>query len=431
MLRNSLIVFILGLVAEASEALSLGAPQGRVWLGQPIDLGFEVQLDPGMSVDALCPQARLVSGDMAVPAGHVQVSVRQGEVASNPVLRVQSSHLADEPVLTAQVSVHCTGRVTREYTFLADLPATVAAGARPVAIPWSVPMAEVSPSRARGVATGEAVSAPEMGPSRQRRVSATGRASRKVTRLAAKPTTTPVARSLSSDTAAVALAASVAQPRPQEPSSAAPTANAEAAVAPAAQASASSTSSVAPAAAPAAPAAPGPAKPRLVMEPLTALVTPASGEAALLDSAGAMQAVPSASEGHTPDGAGSHSERLQALQAEIDRMRAQAERDHQATLALLARMEQLNAGHFPASLVYGLLALLALTVGAAGWVLMRMRRATDASNEEWRNTLTAYVAQSSPPAAGDGEPERRTAASPAEGRPTGLAGLHGTGAMPA
>ena len=333
MLRNSLIVFILGLVAEASEALSLGAPQGRVWLGQPIDLGFEVQLDPGMSVDALCPQARLVSGDMAVPAGHVQVSVRQGEVASNPVLRVQSSHLADEPVLTAQVSVHCTGRVTREYTFLADLPATVAAGVRPVAIPWSVPMAEVSPSRARGVATGEAVSAPEMGPSRQRRVSATGRASRKVTRLAAKPTTTPVARSLSSDTAAVALAASVAQPRPQEPSSAAPTANAEAAVAP---------------------AAPGPAKPRLVMEPLTALVTPASGEAALLDSAGAMQAAPSASEGHTPDGAGSHSERLQALQAEIDRMRAQAERDHQATLALLARMEQLNAGHFPASLVYGL-----------------------------------------------------------------------------
>lgn len=410
MLRNSLIVFILGLVAEASEALSLGAPQGRVWLGQPIDLGFEVQLDPGMSVDALCPQARLVSGDMAVPAGHVQVSVRQGEVASNPVLRVQSSHLADEPVLTAQVSVHCTGRVTREYTFLADLPATVAAGVRPVAIPWSVPMAEVSPSRARGVATGEAVSAPEMGPSRQRRVSATGRASRKVTRLAAKPTTTPVARSLSSDTAAVALAASVAQPRPQEPSSAAPTANAEAAVAP---------------------AAPGPAKPRLVMEPLTALVTPASGEAALLDSAGAMQAAPSASEGHTPDGAGSHSERLQALQAEIDRMRAQAERDHQATLALLARMEQLNAGHFPASLVYGLLALLALTVGAAGWVLMRMRRATDASNEEWRNTLTAYVAQSSLLAAGDGEPERRMAASPAEGRPTGLAGLHGTGALPA
>ena len=108
MLRNSLIVALLGLLAEAAEALSLGAPQGKVWLGQPIDLGFEVQLDPGMSVDALCPQARLVSGDVAVPAGRVQVSVRPGEPERNPVLRVQSSHLADEPVLTAQVSVHCT-----------------------------------------------------------------------------------------------------------------------------------------------------------------------------------------------------------------------------------------------------------------------------------------------------------------------------------
>lgn len=61
MLRNSLIVALLGLLAEGAEALSLGAPQGKVWLGQPIDLGFEVQLDPGMSVDALCPQVRLVS----------------------------------------------------------------------------------------------------------------------------------------------------------------------------------------------------------------------------------------------------------------------------------------------------------------------------------------------------------------------------------
>lgn len=46
MLRNSLIVVVLALLAEAAEALSLGAPQGKVWLGQPIDLGFEVQLDP-------------------------------------------------------------------------------------------------------------------------------------------------------------------------------------------------------------------------------------------------------------------------------------------------------------------------------------------------------------------------------------------------
>lgn len=430
MLRNSLIVALLGLLAEASEALSLGAPQGKVWLGQPIDLGFEVQLDPGMSVDALCPQVRLVSGDVAVPAGRVQVSVRPSDQERNPVLRVQSSHLADEPVLTAQVSVHCTGRVTREYTFLADLPATVAAGLRPVAIPWEVPLADTSPSRVGGVAAGEASSVPAMGPSRPRKASVGSRVSRKGTKLAAKSAGAPVARSPSPDTAAVASATRTAQPAPQEPPGTAPSMAPETASAPPAQASASSTASVAPAAA--APAAPGPAKPRLVMEPLTALVTPpASGEGAPSDGAALTPLAASNPEVNALDGGGTASARMQALQVEVDRMRAQAEQDHQATLALLARVEQLNAGHFPASLVYGLLAMLALTVGAAGWLLARMRRAMDASNEEWRNTLTAYVAQSSLPAAVDAETERRTAVLPADDRPAGLPGLHGAGVLPA
>lgn len=429
MLRNSLIVALLGLLAEVAEALSLGAPQGKVWLGQPIDLGFEVQLDPGMSVDALCPQARLVSGDVAVPAGRVQVSVRPGEPERNPVLRVQSSHLADEPVLTAQVSVHCTGRVTREYTFLADLPATVAAGLKPVAIPWEVPLADASPSRAAGVAAGEASSATALGPSRPRKALAASRVARKGTKLAAKSAEAPVARSPSVDTAAVASATSTAQPASQEPTSTAPSMAPEAAAAPPAQASASSTASVAPAAAS---VAPGPSKPRLMMEPLTALVTPpASGEGTPSDGATLMPVAASAADVNAPDGAGSPGARMQALQVEVDRMRAQAEQDHQATLALLARVEQLNAGHFPASLVYGLLAMLALTVGAAGWLLARMRHAMDASNEEWRNTLTAYVAQSSLPAAGDAEAERRTAVLPADDRPAGLPGLQGVGALPA
>ncbi|WP_422847250.1 type IV pilus assembly protein FimV [Acidovorax sp. M14] len=429
MLRNSLIVALLGLLAEAAEALSLGAPQGKVWLGQPIDLGFEVQLDPGMSVDALCPQVRLVSGDAAVPAGRVQVSVRPGDQERNPVLRVQSSHLADEPVLTAQVSVHCTGRVMREYTFLADLPATVAAGLKPVAIPWEVPLADASPSRAAGVAAGEASSATAMGPSRPRKVLAASRVARKGARVAAKSTGAPVARTPSPDTAAMAGATSGTQPAPQEPPSTAPSVAPETPAAPPAQASASSTASVAPAAAT---AAPGPAKPRLVMEPLTALVTPpASGEGAPSDGAALTPLAASTPEVNALDGAGTASARMQALQVEVDRMRAQAEQDHQATLALLARVEQLNAGHFPASLVYGLLAMLALTVGAAGWLLARMRRAMDASNEEWRNTLTAYVAQSSLPAAVDAEAERRTAVLPADDRPAGLPELHGAGVLPA
>lgn len=156
MIRNSLIVVAMGLMAEGASALSLGAAQGQVWLGKPIELGFEVQLDEGMAVDAACPQARLVSGDQAVPAGRVQVSLLAGEAGRQTMLRVRSSYLADEPVLSAQVSVGCVGRVMREYTFLADLPASVAAGARPVAIPWDVPAVEAG-AATRKVAVVETV----------------------------------------------------------------------------------------------------------------------------------------------------------------------------------------------------------------------------------------------------------------------------------
>lgn len=424
MIRNASILVIMGLVTEGAAALSLGAPQGKVLLGQPVDLSFEVQLDPGMSVDALCPQVRLVSGDMPVPAGRVQVSVRPGELERNPVLRVQSSYLADEPVLTAQVSIHCTSRVTREYTFLADLPATVAAGVRPVAIPWYAPAPEASLPRSVVAAPEKGAFAPETGSSPQRRDSANGRAERRV----ARPSVRPVARSPSGH---VGAAASTVSGTKSEPARAAPAARAaaEAVSAPVAKAAASSAASVSPAVAS---AATGPAKPRLVMEPLAALVTPSvPSEPVPSDTVVSVQAPPLAPEGNALGGTGSDSARMEALQSEIERMRAQAEQDRQATLALLTRMEQLSAGRFPASLVYGLLALLTLTVGAAGWGLMRMRRAMDASNEEWRNTLTAYVAQSSVPLAGEGEPERPTDAPPADGRPTGLASLHGAGVLPA
>lgn len=123
--------------------------------------------------------------------------------------------------------------------------------------------------------------------------------------------------------------------------------------------------------------------------------------------------------------------RVQALQAELERMRSQADQDRQATLALLARLERLDTGYFPAMLVYGLLALLALAMSGAAWVVVRMRRAMDASNEEWRNTLSAYVAQSSLPALDDAMPVRRPVASAGARRTGKVAPLRGAGAVQA
>ncbi|RQO82316.1 hypothetical protein DBV10_09140 [Acidovorax sp. FJL06] len=415
----------MGLAVEGAGALSLGAPQGQVWLGKPIDLGFEVQLDPGMSVDAACPQARLVSGDQPIPAGRVQVGLQPGEPGRNPVVRVQSSHLADEPVLMAQVSISCTGRVMREYTFLADLPPTVAGGTRPIAIPWDVPALEVAAPRG-GAAAADGALAVEGGALPPRKASAGERVARRAVR---RPSVS-VARSPSGATVAPRSHGAPAE-RPQEAMSPAPqvVAKAEAqAEAKAPSPAEAPTLASAPAAPDAITTAAGPARPRLVMEPLSMLVTPAmSGAQSAPDAATLGAAQPSALVGNALSGLGSEGARMQALQAEIERMRAQAEQDRQATLALLARLEKVGTGYFPASLAYGLLGLLGLTMLAAAWGTMRMRRALDASNAAWRNTLTAYAAQAPVPPAGAGAPAHRVPAAPQAGQGGHAAALQGAG----
>lgn len=426
MIRNSLIVVAMGLMAEGACALSLGAAQGQVWLGKPIDLGFEVQLDEGMMVDAACPQARLVSGDQVVPAGRVQVNLLAGEAGRQTMLRVRSSHLADEPVLSAQVSIGCVGRVMREYTFLADLPASVAAGSRPVAIPWDVPSVETGAAAARKTAVVELVDSAQVAPPLRKALSG-----ERVVRKVVKKPAAPVAARAS--TAEVSRSVDVPPPKPdasaalQKPGIRAEVESKTSDPTPGKPQAAAASSAVAGAAS----AAASPTKPRLVMEPLAALVTPpASGDQPASESAGAGLGVAPTALGVGASSSGEGA-RVQALQAELERMRAQADQDRQATLALLARLERLDTGYFPAMLVYGLLALLALAMSGAAWVVVRMRRVMDASNEEWRNTLSAYVAQSSLPVLDDASPVRRPVASAGSGRSGKVAPLRGAGAVQA
>ncbi|PJI98313.1 hypothetical protein CLU85_3133 [Acidovorax sp. 69] len=414
MIRNSLIVVCMGLAAPGAGALSLGAPQGTVWLGKPIDLGFEVQLDPGMSMDAICPQARLVSGDLSVPAGRVQVSVQPGELGRNPVVRVQSSHLADEPVLTAQVSISCIGSFMREYTFLADLPMSVAGGNRPIAIPWEGQASGATSSWALPGAAAEKSFPGETVAPPPRKASASERVARK----AMKSSSKPLARSPSDAAVAAVPSSSGAQP---EASILAPKVAVKVEAKKASPAAETSRPAVAPDPASAAAA---PARPRLVMEPLATLATPStSGDQASSGAPGSGEALPSIGVGNSQDAGGAEGERLQALQTEIERMREQAEQDRQATLAMLTRLEKMDTGYFPASLVYGLLAVLALTMIAAVLGVMRMRRALSTSNEEWRNTLNAFAAQSSLPRQDGAEPARQEASSPNLGRMVGAAVL--------
>lgn len=388
-IRNSLIVVVMGLVAEAADALSLGSPQGKVWLGKAIDLGFEVQLDPGMSVESACPQARLISGELPLPIGLAKVDMQPARDGRLPLLRVRSSHLADEPVLKAQVSVGCTGTVTREYTFLADLPPSVASLGQPVAIPWDLPVADTSVKK---VVTRASVSDEAEGvrrsPAQPQRAVVDARNLGHASKANSQPPGNRTTLAKLPDR----RAGGKLQPKPELKTE---TAVKVVAVPEAAESKVASASSALspPLVAPPAPAASVSGRPRLVMEPLVALTLPEE-PVARSDSASAAEF--GSSQGGALPVETTDSARVQALQAELARMRSQADEDRQATLAMLARLERVNAGYVPASLAYGLAGLLALAMAGATWVMMRMRRAIKASNEEWLATLVAYVsAQSS------------------------------------
>ncbi len=125
-LKNVAICFALGGVALGSHALNLGRARGAAWIGQPLNLTVAVQLDPGQTADALCPEADVFYADSRVDALRVQVSVEPVAQGDTATLRIQSSALIDEPVVTLYVRAGCNSKSTRRYVLLADYASDVA-----------------------------------------------------------------------------------------------------------------------------------------------------------------------------------------------------------------------------------------------------------------------------------------------------------------
>ena len=130
-------VALVALVAIAgggsAAALGFGSIRASVVLGQPLNLAVPVVLAESESLAAECASAEITSGDTKLPAGDVRVRVTQGRDASEVVLRVMTSRPIDEPVLSVTVNAGCPTRLSRTLVLFADPPlvSTVAAPAEP------------------------------------------------------------------------------------------------------------------------------------------------------------------------------------------------------------------------------------------------------------------------------------------------------------
>lgn len=325
-------------------------------LGSPVDLSFDVQPDPGTDVASLCVTAQLIAGDAAISDAKVRVTPLPERPGRPPAVRVQSTVAVDEPVLTVTVSAGCSGKVTRTYTFLSELPAVAARSESPLNIS-RLPSTAVS-----GMAQPSAAA--------------------------------PQPSSSSASNA--------------RPGSRAGAAGASAAVSPTSQGAAAARAQPLPARLPAAPrvaakkeaAAPRPAdRPRLVVEPLDLsldspvvlraspelLITPSEEPSAQRAQAAALWKALNAQ----PDDALSDEARLKALEADVASLRAQAGREQAKAAQLQQQLEQAESERLPATLVYAMAGLLLLVILLAAWAWVRMRSASANAVRAWRDSVAA------------------------------------------
>ncbi|MES2611017.1 MAG: hypothetical protein V4679_12295 [Pseudomonadota bacterium] len=355
------------MVALGASALSMGSGRGAVVIGSPVDLTFDIQPDQGSDVASSCIGAALVAGDTPISASRVRVTPQAESAGRAGSVRVQTTSVIDEPVLTVTLTAGCSGKVARSYTFLVDPPGRVppvAAGQLPV----------VPPAVAAGIGAG-----------------ASGLAT---------------ASSLADRNAAAAQARGTAQAPTQSAPSRATTAVPRAvATAPARTNARVMASAQAP--------APAAAGPRLVLEPLDLWLespVPLRATAQLL-STPAEESSPQRAEAAaawkalnaTPESLAQDAERLRVLEAEAKAVKAGSAQQLAATQQLQQQLDEAQE-RFPAMVVYVLGALLALALGLLAWVWQRASRQATLSEKSWRESVKVSAVDSSAPTAGQVDP---------------------------
>lgn len=162
-LKEASMGVVIALHSVGSCALTLGALQGNSWVGRSLDVSVAAQIEAGQSATALCAVAEVFHADVKVDASRVRVLTDPTERADTVNLRVVSSAVVDEPVVTILLRVGCESEVTRRYVLLPDVPGEVMVQSPSAPPDLSVApeqtaanaRAEVSPPRASPNSTGQ------------------------------------------------------------------------------------------------------------------------------------------------------------------------------------------------------------------------------------------------------------------------------------
>lgn len=331
-----------------SAAMTLGRARGAAWIGQPLALTVPVQLDVGQTAAALCAEADVFHAENKVDSSRVTVTVEPTAQPENVNLRITSSAMIDEPVVTIYLRAGCSQKNTRKFVLLADYPSETIA-------PAVAPQPDPVPARTAPVnvdSLGQAAESTPAAPSAEVRT-----APAKVsTERPRKTTVSPSPKS-----------APVRPPAPAATTAAAP----------------------APAASRPAKTAPAPAvKPaetprsRLKLDPLENLAERIKTLEATTSTVPLEEMV-------------RDSQRIQQLQTDVKALLEQAAKNEASLLVMRQRMEKAESERVSMGIVWALGAALLLCLAAVAALWSRNRKTEPSA---WQQSVQEAAPISSPPA---------------------------------
>lgn len=146
--RSNALAGLLLFSTFGSLAVTLGPARGAALVGRTLDLNLLARLDATEDPTSLCIEAELAYSDSRIDSRKVTVRTTATGEAGQALIRVTSSAIVDEPVVSLTLRAGCKAKSVRRYVLLADLPSESFDKAIPQVVP-PVAAAGIAPATGR------------------------------------------------------------------------------------------------------------------------------------------------------------------------------------------------------------------------------------------------------------------------------------------
>ena len=336
-------------MAFDSSALTLGRLHGVPLIGQALDVKVQVQLGADEDATARCFEAEVFHADIPQDASQIRVAVQPATQTNTVEVRVSSSAVVNEPVVTLDLRYGCGQKASRRYVLLADLPDPYRAPASsPVPTPAIALAASVKADAPPEAASGNPPPIASAASAKTARSSTKGKTLVRPKTLAGRQTQSR--RHARHSAAHAKPAASARKPKPVLSSE----------------------------------------QPRLKLDPLDLL----SDRVANLDSS--MTFAP-------PEDALVKAQKIQTLEGEVKALRDAAAKNERSLADIQAHLLQAQSERSSGAIVYVLAALLLASLATVAWLWRRQRHGSLADRRWWSDAAV----KEAPAAPGSGAASAR------------------------